>query len=197
MPIKINLDGVSMDGNAQLLNGMKISGEKSNVDIKVKDTTLDGNSKTLNNMDSQNAKVHIDINGIKRSGNSEFMNNKTYNGNQQEEEKAEKQETKENETEVDFQFVGSDIQPRKDNLITKTIKLILKRVVDYVNKNNSEQDADVEQNDDIEKRKQKNNHYSFEAEMSRNGELKGKNIDLSKVNVEKGQNETNLDRGSR
>ena len=130
MPIKINIDGVSMGGNAQLLNGMKISGEKSNVDIKVKDTMLDGNSKTLNNMDSQNAKVHIDINGIKRSGNSEFMNNKTYNGNQQEE-------------------------------------------------------------------KQKNNHYSFEAEMSRNGELKGKNIDLSKVNVEKGQNETNLDRGSR
>lgn len=61
MGIKINISGVKASGNASIMNGANLKGEK--VDIGVQDTTIKDDAKVLNEVTADKGKVEVKITG--------------------------------------------------------------------------------------------------------------------------------------
>ncbi len=80
MAIKINISGVDMERNSELLNDVKISGESS-VNIEVKNSKMTENSRALNDLDAKNSQVNIELENLSLGENVDFMNNRKFTEN--------------------------------------------------------------------------------------------------------------------
>ena len=75
MGIKINISGVKASGNASIMNGANLKGEK--VDIGVQDTTIKDDAKVLNGINAKEKDLKVTIENVTIDKNTEFMNGTT------------------------------------------------------------------------------------------------------------------------
>lgn len=72
MGIKINISGVKASGNASIINGANLKGEK--VDIGVQDTTIKDDAKVLNEVTADKGKVEVKITGSEIKEQAKALN---------------------------------------------------------------------------------------------------------------------------
>lgn len=184
MAIKINISGVSMRGNTELLNGLEIQGENntdisvnqsaisgksqilndvnisenSSADIEIENSEMKENARVLNGLEVENGQVNVELRDVSLGEGVEFMDGRKFTektSHQQTSKEADEQHTTEKTTKT------SD---KKDGLLKRVLKSILKS-------------ENVEEHTEV--RHSQKSYRNFEDEISRGGKLR--NLDTSEA----------------
>lgn len=200
MGIRINITGTKIDGEAKVLNNLNVN--KGNVNVDMQNTKIGGKSQIFNNMDVREGNVNVEMNNDKFTGTSKilndtniengtlnvelndvtidndvkFMNGRTFTSTGKQEQHYNHSNSKQpfQEKNREIRMTTQENQTVEKSFIKKVFDFIKRMVKGKKNINSNIQTS-------AKTSSTREMHRKYEQELSRNGELKGINIDFSQI----------------